>query len=657
MNVSSHIKDNTWRLSISTLLLGLIFWQPAFGQNKPEVLDSLKKSILISNGESLAPLYFEVAEIYRTSKNNADSLDHYLNMALAASRTFKNEIIEVRVLKTQASIAGRKGNNHDSEEWYNLAVNKARDLSDTLLMADVLYSKAVYAQRKGDQISFVSDMLEAVDYYDSLREWNKKGMALISLGIQYAGMDNLDMALETLHKAEELKQYFSARINSYLLLNLGKNYRRKFQKNGDKTMLNASVKILEDGVAIADMEQDKTFMGDFRLALLDTYQQLEKPVYRHDYADDVIQLGLEEKDGFLLYQGHLAHAQMYMSQSLPSRALNHRSAMKKAVSNLSNPVYHRSFHQVNYEISKSLGRHQEALNYLEEFKTINDSLLSVERSAQYNEILEKYEREKKEQEIAALTKDKKNLAVENELKAAQLRSRNFMLFSLAFITLLSIGLIYFYLRQKWQQEKTKTIEMEQQLLRAQMNPHFLFNALNGIKRFYVEGHMEKANDFLADFGSFLRTILERSRKTHIHILDEISFLKLYLDLENRRLDGGLSYRLKYNEDDFEFDDVIPSFILQPLIENSVWHGIMNSERDGEIFVSFAKNGDTIFCEIKDNGIGYFTSINTKKKKHQSRGLTLIKERLGNKGNIVIEEIKNAIGEVEGTKVLLSYNAD
>lgn len=656
MEVFPHFRYYKWRFAFS-IILGLLFWQPVWAQNKTEALDSLKKIILISNGESLAPLYFEVAEIYRTSKNNADSLDHYLNKALTTSRELNNENLEVRVLKTQASIAGRKGDHNNAEKWYDLAFNKAKELSDTLLIADVLYSKAVFEQRKGDQISFVSDMLKAVDYYDSLKEWNKKGMALISLGIQYAGMDNLDMALETLHKASELKQYFSPRINSYLLLNLGKNFRRKYQKDGDKTMLDASVNILEDGMAIADSAEDRTFMGDFRLALLDTYQQLEKPVYRHDYADDVIQLGEEEKDGFLIYQGHLAHAQMYMSESLPSRALNHRSSMKKAISNLSNPVYHRSFNQVNYEISKSLGRHQEALKYLEEFKTINDSLLSVERSARYNEILEKYEREKKEQEIAALTRDKKSLAIENELKAAQLKSRNLMLFSLAFITLLSLGLIYFYLRQKWQQEKTKTLEMEQQLLRAQMNPHFLFNALNGIKRFYVEGQMDKANDFIADFGSFLRTILERSRKTHIHILDEISFLKLYLDLENRRLDGGLSYRLKYNEEDFEFDDVIPSFILQPLIENSVWHGIMNSERDGEILVSFTKNGDTIFCEIKDNGIGYFTSINTKKTKHQSRGLTLIKERLGNKGNIVIEEIKNAIGEVEGTKVLLSYNAD
>ncbi|MEO0733573.1 MAG: histidine kinase, partial [Bacteroidota bacterium] len=246
-------------------------------------------------------------------------------------------------------------------------------------------------------------------------------------------------------------------------------------------------------------------------------------------------------------------------------------------------------------------------------------------------------------------------AEKQQLRAQRRQQYSYFLGSLGFVLLLLGVAVALYYRKKQSLAKTaaQALLIEQKLWRAQMNPHFIFNSLNSIKRLYVEGRTEKANNFLSDFSCLLRQILERSNQATIPIEQEVDFLRLYLELEKRRLGDKLSYSIHFDSADFSFDDTIPSLLLQPLVENSIWHGILKTERQGQIEVRLSREDDCVRCLVEDNGIGYYASQQEKSIGHQSKGLTLVRERLGEHGHLLIRELTDNLGHASGTQVELT----
>jgi tetratricopeptide (TPR) repeat protein len=615
-------------------------------------VDSLKNVIADCKPEEQPQLYLDLVKEIRNSSNNLDSMIHYLEKALISSSVVKDDKCKAEALRLLASQSLRAQEYAKAEEYFAEGIDLARANLDTLGLADFYYTKSRYHFSKADHEGFVSNILEAIDLYDALEDWNKKGMALISLGIQYARINEIKLALEKLNEAEELESYFTEEVQLYLALNLGKNTRRLSVLEEDDELLAKAIEILEKGKTGAENASIKYLMGEFYLALLDSYSLLDPPVYSYDLAEKAIELGKETDDQYLEYQGYLGQAHMYNVEGRYKEALRVRAPMEDAVKKLDNPVYFRSFNNINYEVSKALNRNGEALYYLEQLKMLNDSILDVERTSQFNEIVEKYENEKKQQEIIDLSNEKEKLMIKNELSASQVRVRNLWLGILAIISLSGIGLVYIIQRQKRSEAENRSLQIEQQLLRAQMNPHFIFNSLNGIKRFYIEGRTEDANDFLADFSTLLRTILDRSDKTDVTVEGEVEFLQLYLELEKRRLNDKLDYEINFDPDSFEYDDIIPSFIIQPLVENAIWHGLSKKDGMGKIKVNIRKNGDKVIIQVIDNGIG-INGARSSKSLHQSKGLNLIRERLGNKGTLELNDLSENHKDSKGTMATLN----
>jgi hypothetical protein len=626
----------------------------AMGPTSP--IDSLKNIIADCKPAEEPQLYLDLVKEIMKVSNDGDSIEHYLEKAHTASILVKDQKSRVEALRLLAIQAGKKQEFAEAEAYFDEGIAVASVNLDSLGLADIYYDKARYHYSKADQEGFVNNILQAIDLYDALGEWNKKGKSLISLGVQYAGIKEIELALEKLNDAKEIKAYFTPEVKLYLSLHLGKNYRRLAAIREDNNLLLKAIDILEKGKSEAENTSIKSMMGDFYLALLDAYPLLEPPVYRYDLAQKTIKLGKETNDYFLQYQGYLGKSHMYFYEEKYNEALQIRSAMESVVSKLNNPVYKRSFNNINYEVSKALNRNGEALYYLERLKILNDSILNVERNSQFNEIVERYENEKKEKEILTLSDEKERLLIQNELNASRVRNRNLWIGVLLLLGLTGIGMVYLFQRQKRSDAEKRSLEIEQQLMRAQMNPHFLFNSLNGIKRFYVEGRTEDANDFLADFSKLLRTILDRSDKTEVNIDGEIEFLQLYLELEKRRLNDKLDYEIDYNPDDFDYDDIIPSFIIQPLVENAIWHGIQKKEGHGKIKINVFKRGPEIIIEVMDNGVGLNRARQTKGL-HKSRGLQLIRERLGKKGSLYLNDLSYTDVEYNGTLATLNIQLD
>jgi ligand-binding sensor domain-containing protein len=239
--------------------------------------------------------------------------------------------------------------------------------------------------------------------------------------------------------------------------------------------------------------------------------------------------------------------------------------------------------------------------------------------------------------------------------------------SLVVVSLSFIVLLIFYLRLQSSKNKSaqkrRLIEAELQSLRSQMNPHFIFNALNAIQDFVLNNDKENANIYLSKFAGLIRVIMENSKKPFISLNDEIKFLNLYLEIESVRFNHKFSYTIDIDTKIDRDKTRLPSMILQPYIENSIKHGLAPKKGKGSLLVQIRSERSQLTCIIEDDGIGRKTSAGAKRagSNHISRGMETTHERLRllNQSadlnmNLEIVDLKNAEGEACGTRVLLTF---
>ena len=217
-------------------------------------------------------------------------------------------------------------------------------------------------------------------------------------------------------------------------------------------------------------------------------------------------------------------------------------------------------------------------------------------------------------------------------------------------------------REKARHER-ELLEMEARALRAQMNPHFIFNCMNSIKALIQTDDKQKATDYLTTFSKLIRTLFQNSDKRQISLYDEIETCKLYTQLEAMRLNGKLKYTFDVDPNIDLKSVMIPALIIQPFIENAIWHGIV-PKGEGEIKVTVSSGGNAVICEVDDNGIGREMSKLNKPVTpviHESKGVRLSQARLDlektlNETQASIETIdKYENAEPAGTRVILTFN--
>lgn len=198
------------------------------------------------------------------------------------------------------------------------------------------------------------------------------------------------------------------------------------------------------------------------------------------------------------------------------------------------------------------------------------------------------------------------------------------------------------IRQKLKEELNKYI---QQALTKQMNPHFIFNSLNSIQNYILENDKRQSSKYLSKFAKLMRLILENSQKPSISLSQELSAIRLYLELESMRFNGKFSYAINISES-INQEIEIPALLIQPYIENAIWHGIMHKpEQYGTVITDFRVEQNYLLCTITDDGIGRKKSseINAERRKnHKSYGTEITEKRL------------QAYNSLYGTRVGIDY---
>jgi LytS/YehU family sensor histidine kinase len=203
--------------------------------------------------------------------------------------------------------------------------------------------------------------------------------------------------------------------------------------------------------------------------------------------------------------------------------------------------------------------------------------------------------------------------------------------------------------------------MKMLALRSQMNPHFIFNSLNALKNLVMLSREEDAIQYLDNFSVLLRTILQNSSKNTITVEEELEMLELYLSLEKSRLGEDFSYTIRCDSREALSQFTIPPLLLQPFVENAIWHGLHpSSKAEKKLSVTF-DTSQQLLITIEDNGVGRKESGKVKKT-HPSAGTHITQERLSlynhiseAKMHLNILDLENNKGMPEGTRITLTYN--
>lgn len=204
-------------------------------------------------------------------------------------------------------------------------------------------------------------------------------------------------------------------------------------------------------------------------------------------------------------------------------------------------------------------------------------------------------------------------------------------------------------------------EVEMKALKAQMSPHFIFNSLNSINRYIVKSEPEKASLYLTKFSKLIRLILDNSNNKIISLEQELTSLKLYIELEALRFNDKFTYALTVSKDLNPMSIGVPPMIIQPFIENAIWHGLLHKETSGHLSITLNRFGHGLQCIIEDNGVGRKKAAELKSKsvnKEKSYGMKITSDRLSmlngesKVSSVEIIDLEDDLGNSCGTKVIL-----
>ncbi len=530
---------------------------------------------------------------------------------------------------------------------------KARDIELQVVSLNMIG----VAYRRMDLVKPALDYhTQALDLANSASKKSKQLEASIavsqnSIGNIYLALKRYDLAIKQFEKSlkieEKLKQKLGLAINFH---NIG--YAQEAQGNLEAAMENFERSLMYNNQINSDIGRVICYNSigslDIKLGKLEEAkdminQALTKAIEIGDQfylASAYVNLGWVE-----LELNNFDESEANLNKALEiSRAFNLTSSSVDANKKLSDLYYA----QGNFE--KALFHYKTGIEL--------ENTITNERNFQYvNDIVLEYENEVKNKQIQLLADRNEEL----------IRNQKLYMLIIFSVVLLAVILIAFNRNRQLRQEK-QILTLEQDMLRNQMNPHFIFNSLNSIKLYIINNDKEKAVYYLNKFAKLIRKILVANTEKYISLEDELETMKLYLSIENLRFSNQINFSIKIDSNINSTSIKVPSLILQPFLENALWHGLSSKNDDKRISLEVTKGTTNhVVVTITDNGIGRTESEKINRDKSLNRksvGLDITKARLANFSkrftsdyNLDITDLYDDHNKAMGTKVALHIPTD
>ncbi len=310
------------------------------------------------------------------------------------------------------------------------------------------------------------------------------------------------------------------------------------------------------------------------------------------------------------------------------------------------------------ELYDKKGDIKDAFSYYKKGVNITEKTLGQQNILYIGKLINKYDSQSKKLQIKQLETKAKQKEFESS------RIRTILIIILISLALLGI-ILYSIYRQGLLNSDKKILILEQQALQAQMNPHFIFNALNSIKLYIINNEQRQAVYYLNKFAKLIRNILDTSRKKEVSLTEELETMELYVTIENIRFNNEIEYTCEVKDESLNLDTIkIPPLLLQPFLENAIWHGLASKKEDKRVNLTIdaTENDKSVLISIIDSGVGREAAMAIKKAKSLNRksvGIDLTEERLKTFADDYIEEayvkytdLKDEQGNAKGTEVVL-----
>lgn len=457
--------------------------------------------------------------------------------------------------------------------------NKLKDaVSNYESASKIGYSKASKKMNSNDASRVaapsVSQKAEAIQSNIAISEKENNKEDLV---IGYSRMAEVNIENKNIPKAEE-------NLNTAYKISKEEAPQQALAINQKLTDLYVENKNFDKAIEVKKKVLKEDFVKENSKKEVEQIQELADIYIKKDDPKEAINL-LKKSYGIALEKGHTLEAQ-------------------KSVRKLD------SLYQVSENINESIGLYRDFLGKLPD-------LVSKDKSLVDEKILEDTE-----QKIQQLEQEKK-------LKDELIRKKNLFNYSLIGALIILIGLIFFIFRTlKKVQIKNKEIAL--QSLRREMNPHFIFNSLNSVNHFIATNNELEANQYLTKFSKLMRGVMENSTEDFIPFQQELDLLQNYLALEKTRFADKFDYEIEVDESLNTQSLKVPGMLVQPFLENAIWHGLRYRTEKGFLRLKFEKNKDSLHIFIKDNGIGIEESKKQKtehQKTREGRGMKNTLERI------------------------------
>lgn len=603
-------------------------------------------------------------DVVRQFNQMIDSADAYLRKDAAKSIKFVGDALNYDVSSRQSAEAHELlGDVYVYWKQYDLAISAYKVSLQNFEMAS---SKLKLA----DAYTKNEEYQKSIDTYKSLNEKDlsnyEKTVLYEGLGNAYLKLKNTQQAISSYEKGLVIaKKHLIAPKVTDLNSKIAQAYNAKGEVEIAKGFYSNSLKLakkenkkraVEEQVKVAEfnsLNREYDSEIELRKDVLETLEDIEKDSVLPNESPLTPQ-----KQNYKLGNAYLLNNDL--DNAIPSFKKSIEEADKKEDLDVKKDATRK--------LSEALidaGDAEEGLKWLNEYKNTVDELYA--KKVQEISQAARFSRNIAEQQnrITSLESDRALSKSKYELTQERNKRQQLIIYSLlgGLVLFLITGfLMYKYIKQQRLANNLLALKS----LRSQMNPHFIFNALNSVNSFIATNDERTANKYLSDFSQLMRTVLENSEEDFIPLKKEIELLQLYTKLEHFRFQDKFDYSIDVDESVNVEEFQIPPMLLQPYIENAVWHGLRYKKEKGHLNISVKpKSKDEITITISDDGIGRTRSKQMKtenQKKQNSKGMNNIKKRVAilnemykDKVDVMIEDYQQS--EDAGTKVVVTLKKD
>ncbi len=543
------------------------------------------------------------------------------------------------------------------------------NLSNYPLALDNQQKALDYFQQSGDKVKaayclnsigvvyqYVSDYPKALEYYlkalaiyQQLSDTAGMAATLSNTGIFYKNMGKFDRAREDHQKAIRLYDRIGdkqGKANS--LSNLGVLCDETGDRSGALSYYQQALDLsrsigYQSGIAsnLANIGTVYIGLSDYSRALDNLHQSLticQSSGKKDNMSEALAELArayANAPDTALARRGIPPGRRYAQAFSLLDSSL----AIAKEIGSLERQELNWEYRQDIYEKQKNFAG---AFRAYKQYILLRDSISNTERAREITRKEMQFDFDKKQSLVQAEHEKQQALAAAGLNRERIVR--NSILIGSALVLLGGLSSFILYkkrrdakYRQKEAEFKAQAAETEMKALRAQMNPHFIFNSLNSISNFISKNDSKQADLYLTRFARLMRLILENSESREVSLAEDLKALEMYIQLENLRLGQAFSYEIRVDRQlDRELTQV-PPLILQPFVENSIWHGVSGRQGAGRILIDIRKEAEMINCIVEDNGVGRKKGQGGESK---SLGIKITTSRIN-----IINKLKNSNGSL------------